>query len=140
MFRGTPLAKRSTVTSSERATLSPVPAVGALDFFKMLLGARTRFQVTGLSMSPTLQDGDTVLVDTSAYAHNPPCIGDVVVCRHPFKQDVHIIKRIADLTDCGDLILMGDNPIQSTDSQTLGAIPRIHLRGRVTSKSASKYP
>ena len=137
MFRGTPPAKRSTVTENERAALSPVPAVGVLEFAYLLLGRRKRYQVSGPSMSPTLLDGDTVLVEPGAYQHSDPAPGDVVVCRHPFKTDVYLIKRVSELTDAGELVLVGDNPEASTDSQTLGAIPKAHLRGRVCSKSRS---
>ena len=80
-------------------------------------------------MEPHLEDGSHVLVQPCAQAK----VGDVVLCKHPYKKDTRIIKRVASLSDDG-LYLTGDNPDQSTDSRNFGAIPWSHLLGLVTSK------
>jgi nickel-type superoxide dismutase maturation protease len=80
-------------------------------------------------MSPTLSDGDHVLVAPSARAED----GDIVLCRHPHRRDTRIIKRLIRSTDMG-MSLSGDNPAQSTDSASFGAVPWALLIGRVSSR------
>jgi len=84
-------------------------------------------------MWPHLCPGDRVLVDPCAYRHRPPAVGEVVVADHPFRSDVRWVKRVAALTTTGALELEGDNPDESTDSRTQGAIPIHKVRGLVTS-------
>lgn len=83
-------------------------------------------------MEPTFRHGDFVLVDPRAYTKASPRVGDVVVCRHPKRSDMSLIKRVAEVDASGRLTLLGDNPEQSTDSRTLGAVPTEHVIGRVT--------
>ncbi len=89
------------------------------------------YRVRGASMAPTLQDGDYVLVDASAYRKGPPRPGDVVVARHPFYEDRHIVKRVRAVLERGDLFLEGDAPYDSTDSHALGPVPVSQVVGRV---------
>ena len=112
---------------------APVSAVGPTELFLWILGLRKRTRVSGNSMLPTLSDGDTVLIQRANTAES----GDIVVCRHPFKPQIQLIKRVADTTSEG-LFLKGDNPPESTDSESLGRIPWHHLRGRVTSRFETK--
>jgi len=126
------------VSNEERATLSPVPAVGIWEFICLLAGRRHRFQVEGQSMAPTLMPGDTILVNPTAYRSTTPAIGDVVLCRHPFKKDVDMVKRVHSLSEAGQLHLRGDNPAETSDSDTFGAIPLVHLRGRVTGRGRAE--
>ena len=86
-------------------------------------------RVAGESMNPTLQTGDTVLVRPTGHA----TVGNVVVSRHPFKTDSHLIKRVEAVTDDG-MVLVGDNPAASTDSRSLGTVPWVHLIGVVTAR------
>lgn len=92
------------------------------------LGLREIVRVAGDSMRPALHDGDLVLVDLKSEGF---AIGDVVYVRHPFKMSVRMIKRIAEITDCG-FTLLGDNPSASTDSRTLGLISKSEILGKVT--------
>ncbi len=91
------------------------------------LGKRRGFLVEGDSMSPTLNDGDVVLIDPRGIAAK----GDLVLAKHPYKSSVNILKRVTDVEPTGDLILTGDNPGASTDSRTFGAVAKDALIGIV---------
>jgi signal peptidase I len=109
----------------------------------------TAVTVCGLSMQPTLHDGDRVLV-----RRVPPArlrVGDVVVARPgqlASSGDRWLVKRIAALpgdpvpesvsgrvrrssVPAGALILLGDNAAVSWDSRTLGLFDVGLLLGRV---------
>ncbi len=102
--------------------------------------------VRGLSMQPTLRDGDRVLV-----RRVPPGrlrVGDVVVARPGRSGGSWLVKRVAALpgdpvpeavsarvdraaVPDGALVLLGDNPAVSWDSRTLGLFDAVLLLGRV---------
>lgn len=79
-------------------------------------------------MSPTLKDGDAVLINPKEKAQ----IDDIVLASHPFKKSIKILKRVKEITADGDLFLVGDNPAESTDSRSFGAVPLKYLIGKVT--------
>lgn len=86
-----------------------------------------RIAVRGPSMSPTVRDGDVVLVRFGATA----AVGDVVLVRWPERPSQLSIKRVARRADAGWWVL-GDNPDGSTDSRTLGAAQVVGVvRGRI---------
>ena len=117
---------------NQRATGSswpPVAAVGVGELLAWGLRRRFRVRVAGDSMNPCFRAGDTVLVRPAVRAS----VGSIVVSRHPFKSDVLLIKRVTEVTDEG-MHVMGDNPAESTDSRSLGAIPWVHLVGVVTAR------
>lgn len=92
-----------------------------------------RFQlmrVHGNSMSPTLRDGDLVLVDHHAFYQRPPRVGDIVAARPPDLQGKALVKRVAAVSTAG-VTLLGDNPDDSLDSRRLGPLPFDRLVGRV---------
>ena len=99
-----------------------------------LLRFRKRFRVIGTSMLPLLQPGDEVLVDARAYQHAAPCVGDIVVSRHPYRADVRLVKRITAILRDGRCLLAGDNPSDSTDSRSFGAVAPQQILGRVISR------
>jgi nickel-type superoxide dismutase maturation protease len=77
-------------------------------------------EVSGPSMSPTLTTGDQVVVRYGA-AVRP---GHVVVLRHPFRQDLLVIKRVAERRPGGSWWVLGDNPYNTSgDSTDYGAVP-----------------
>ncbi len=66
-------------------------------------------------MSPTLSDGDIVLVRFGGTARD----GQVAMVRWPARPDQLSIKRIVRRVDAGWWVL-GDNQVGSTDSRQLG--------------------
>lgn len=108
---------------------SPVSFVHWKDVLLWLLGVRLRRSVTGRSMEPTLHDGDQVFIRPSKTAS----VGDVVLCRHPYNTGIHILKRVQSVNETG-LMLVGDNPTDSTDSSSFGQVPWVHMVGVVTGR------
>ena len=78
-------------------------------------------------MTPTLDDGDVVLIVRGGYKN----VGDVVLAQHPYKQSITILKRITAIDENGRFELRGDNPGESTDSRTFGGVPVEHIKGKV---------
>ncbi|MER6390444.1 nickel-type superoxide dismutase maturation protease [Streptomyces sp. NPDC059382] len=75
--------------------------------------------VYGPSMVPTLVHGDQVVVRYGA----PVRPGNVVVLRHPFQQDLLVVKRAVERRPGGWWVL-GDNPFNETgDSTDYGTVP-----------------
>ncbi|MES4888842.1 nickel-type superoxide dismutase maturation protease [Streptomyces sp. NPDC096012] len=75
-------------------------------------------EVTGPSMAPTLQHGDRLLLQYGAVVRP----GDVVVLRHPFQQDLLVVKRAVERREGGWWVL-GDNPYAGGDSTDYGVVP-----------------
>jgi len=93
----------------------------------LIVGRRVPVSVSGSSMLPTLSDGDVVLLAPGSAADT----GDIVLARHPYKTSVRLIKRVKGKTAEGQLTLAGDNPAESTDSRTFGAVPEKDILGKV---------
>lgn len=85
-------------------------------------------------MSPLMEPGDEVLVDPRAYRRTPPCPGDIVVARHPYRTDLRLVKRVVSVQQNGYCLLEGDNRSESTDSRIFGPLPPECILGRVTSR------
>ncbi|AIJ13411.1 nickel-type superoxide dismutase maturation protease [Streptomyces violaceoruber] len=83
-------------------------------------------EVTGPSMVPTLHHGDVLLVHWGARVRP----GDVVVLRHPFQQDLLVVKRAAERRGAGWWVL-GDNAFAGGDSTDYGVVPQDLVLGRV---------
>ena len=83
-------------------------------------------EVTGPSMTPTLLHGDQLLVQYGARVRP----GDVIVLRHPFQQDLLVVKRAAERREGGWWVL-GDNPYAGGDSTDYGTVPEELVLGRV---------
>lgn len=81
-------------------------------------------------MLPALRPGERVLFDRLAYVFEGPRVGDVVLARHAGRSGVRMIKRVAEVIGEGELVLLGDNADESTDSRTLGAFRRGDIVGR----------
>jgi len=112
-----------------------LPSPSGREWILWLLRRRVMRQVTGESMQPTLLPGDRVLVDPYAYTATMPQVGDVVLVWHPYKKDLSIIKRVADITPEGRLVLQSDNPRVGSDSRSFGTLSPQRLIGRVTCRS-----
>jgi nickel-type superoxide dismutase maturation protease len=95
-----------------------LPVAGLFEKAAYFLGWREIFIIKGDSMLPTLRQGDLVFINPSV----KPKIGDIVLFRHPFKQSVKAVKRLARITADGRYFLVGDNILESSDSRSFGAI------------------
>src|SRR3954451_21034742 len=87
-----------------------------------------RVLVTGPSMAPAIRHGDQLLVDVRA-VRRPPRPGDVVMVQLPDRP--LSVKRVVRVESDSTLWLEGDNPLGSTDSRDLGAVPADAVTGRV---------
>jgi nickel-type superoxide dismutase maturation protease len=94
----------------------------------LLIGRRKGVLVEGNSMLPHLKDGEVVLIKPKSRFQ----VGDIVLAQHPFKQSVKILKRIAEIDEKGNYVLTGDNPAESTDSRTFGAVSLKCILGKAT--------
>ncbi|CAL9424925.1 nickel-type superoxide dismutase maturation protease [Streptomyces sp. enrichment culture] len=83
-------------------------------------------EVTGPSMVPTLHHGDRLLVHYGARVRP----GDVVVLRHPFQQDLLVVKRAVERRE-GGWWVRGDNTYAGGDSTDYGTVPDDLVLGRV---------
>jgi nickel-type superoxide dismutase maturation protease len=90
------------------------------------LGMRRGIRVEGDSMLPNLKDGDGILIDSDAKIS----IGDIILAKHPFKKSVIILKRLTEIDQNGHYFLVGDNPSESSDSRTFGALSAKHILGK----------
>lgn len=86
--------------------------------------------VSGDSMIPTLQPGDTLVINRFAYRHSPPKPGDILVFRDPRTQ-ILAVKRVRALAEDQYIYLTGDNQAESVDSRHFGAIRGDMVVGKV---------
>ncbi|MFV5996010.1 nickel-type superoxide dismutase maturation protease [Streptomyces sp. NPDC056231] len=96
------------------------------------MAGRLRFQVvevTGPSMVPTLYHGDWLLVQYGA----PVRPGDVVVLRHPFQQDLLVVKRATERR-AGGWWVLADNTFAGGDSTDYGTVPEELVLARVRAR------
>ncbi|MEO6655209.1 MAG: nickel-type superoxide dismutase maturation protease [Pyrinomonadaceae bacterium] len=84
-------------------------------------------KVVGNSMSPSITADDVILYDPVAVIE----VGDIVLTAHPFMQSVKIVKRVAKIGADSEVTLTGDNPAESTDSRTFGAVSVESIIGKV---------
>lgn len=83
-------------------------------------------EVHGPSMLPTLCHGDQLLVRYGARVRP----GDVVILRHPFQQDLLVVKRAVERRT-GGWWVRGDNPYAGGDSTDYGTVPEELVLARV---------
>ncbi|MEV7237769.1 nickel-type superoxide dismutase maturation protease [Streptomyces sp. NPDC051020] len=86
-------------------------------------------EVTGPSMVPTLYQGDWLLVQYGA----PVRPGDVVVLRHPFQQDLLVVKRATERR-AGGWWVLADNTFAGGDSTDYGTVPEDLVLARVRAR------
>ncbi len=107
-----------------------LPEADRLEEIAYIGGLREIFRVEGDSMIPALNAGDLVLINP----HAEYAVGDIVVARHPFKQSVNIIKRIAEILPGERYILLSDNLLESSDSRSFGAILAKDILGKAEAR------
>jgi nickel-type superoxide dismutase maturation protease len=114
-----------------------IRTVNAVELVLWVLRRRRRFRVVGDSMSPSLKEGDVVLIaPIQTQALLIP--GAVVLCRHPYIKATYLIKRIDHIDQNGGLFVHGDNKTSSTDSRSFGSIAQSSVIGLVSSTFARK--
>lgn len=86
-------------------------------------------------MLPTLVPGDIVLINPKAYVDSIPKVGDIVLAEHPYQRDLSIIKRVAEITSEGRVVLRSDNLKAGSDSRQFGTISLQRIIGQVTCRS-----
>ncbi|MDG4858176.1 nickel-type superoxide dismutase maturation protease [Streptomyces sp. T-3] len=86
-------------------------------------------EVHGPSMVPTLRHGDQLLVRYGARVRP----GDVVVLRHPFQQDLLVVKRAVERREGGWWVL-GDNSYAGGDSTDYGTVPEDLVLAKVLAR------
>ncbi len=104
-----------------------IPIAGIFAKLRLYMGLLQGFEVDGDSMYPSLKNGDRVLIDERSTLG----VGDVVVALHPFKTSVKIVKRVSSIEPNGKISLIGDNPLESSDSRSFGSIKRTEVIGKV---------
>lgn len=77
--------------------------------FLIINAVSARVRVDGLSMMPTLQNGEFVLVNRLAYRLGSPTRGDIIVFRSVSQPDLDLIKRVIGLP--GDSIEIADRAV-----------------------------
>ena len=94
------------------------------------------YQISGTSMTNTLQDGQFVLVNKVAYLFHSPERGDVIVCHEPDRPDRDVIKRVIGLP--GDKITL-DSTHVSVDGVELNE-PYITAPGNPSATTVTVPP
>ncbi|MFM8894534.1 MAG: S26 family signal peptidase [Actinomycetales bacterium] len=86
----------------------------------------TTVRIIGPSMEPALRSGECWLVWRCGRCRP----GDIVVLRHPMRDDLLIVKRVV-RHDCDGYWVQGDNPRHTDDSRAFGSVPADRLVGRL---------
>jgi phage repressor protein C with HTH and peptisase S24 domain len=76
-------------------------------------------------MLPTFRPGQLVVAAAPVRSIS---VGDVVVVRH---DGLEKIKRVARLREGNELYVLGDNPLESTDSRTFGWLSAKQVRAKI---------
>ena len=133
MFLGTkPAEFNGELEGSATRCKLPLRNSNFFDILLWLLRRRQRFCVVGVSMLPVLLPGNEVLVDPKAYKRAPPSPGDAIALISPNDSDLRLIKRVVSVRENGACFVLGDNPLQSTDSRSFGWVEPHLILGRVT--------
>ncbi len=104
-------------TDWKRFMLDLLETVGlAVVLFIVINAVSARVRVDGTSMTPTLHDGEFVLVNKLAYHNSLPTRGDIIVFQSVNQKNLDLIKRVIGLP--GDKILVQGGKV-SVNAQVL---------------------
>jgi signal peptidase I len=70
-------------------------------------------RVEGMSMAPTLEDQDRLIVNKLAYRLHDPQVGDIVMLYYPLKPEKSFVKRI--IAEEGDQVRIVDGRVYRND-------------------------
>jgi signal peptidase I len=70
-------------------------------------------RVEGMSMAPTLEDQDRLIVNKAIYLLESPRRGDIVMLRYPVNPDKSFVKRV--IAEEGDLVRIVDGRVYVND-------------------------
>ncbi|HXF58023.1 MAG TPA: S26 family signal peptidase [Actinomycetota bacterium] len=120
----------------ERALARALALGGALVALAVVALRPFRVAVEGRSMEPTLAPGDFLLASRTL----PPWRGALAVVEHPERPGYELVKRVQGLAwdrvggrtlGPGELWVVGDHPLATTDSRAFGPVVRGAVRGVV---------
>lgn len=77
--------------------------------FWLVNGLVGRYRIDGTSMTPTLEDGQYLIIHNFSYYFDQPHRGDIIVFHHP-NSDLNLIKRVIGLP--GDEIEITDGTVK----------------------------
>jgi nickel-type superoxide dismutase maturation protease len=87
-------------------------------------------------MAPELQPGDRLVIWRPViWSSSAVRTGDIVAAPDPRSPERTVLKRAGAVGPQG-VLLLGDNPAQSTDSRHFGRIPVASVRGKVVYRYA----
>jgi phage repressor protein C with HTH and peptisase S24 domain len=104
--------------------LNPLKSKSRIHFYKVW--PLYIFRVSGDSMSPSYQPGDTLL----GWSWFIPMAGQVVIAE---REGMQIIKRVESVSDV-QIWLIGDNLSRSTDSRIFGPLSKNTLKAKIIAK------
>jgi signal peptidase I len=84
--------------------------VFALLIFAVINTLTARIRVDGMSMEPTLETGEFVIINKLAYRLGTPEIGDVIVFHFPRNPEQEYIKRVIGLA--GDQVVISNRQVE----------------------------
>lgn len=87
----------------------------ALALFFVINAVTARVRVENISMKPTLEPGELLLVNRVAYKLGNPEIGDIIVFHYPLNPQEDYIKRVIGLA--GDQVTINNNQVWVNGSQ-----------------------
>ncbi|MBI4136195.1 MAG: signal peptidase I [Candidatus Vogelbacteria bacterium] len=102
------------------------------------------FIVSGLSMVPSFDDGEYLIIDELSYLFRSPLRDEVIVFRYPKDPTKFFIKRVVNLPgetvtiqnsayqlQADEYFVLGDNRDRSLDSRAWGPVAKKLIKGRV---------
>jgi signal peptidase I len=108
---GKPKSKRSSCMGFVVDTVETI--LLAVILFLVINALSARVRVENISMKPTLQPGEFLLVNRVAYKIGEPEIGDIIVFHAPGASDLDYIKRVIGLP--GDKVRISEGVVYVND-------------------------